>query len=198
MPPVDRRKSQALGALAQGKGASRKNLYSTGDAAPSLTLAQMAGTLEEQLQLTGTVAEVVRAACYELGVSAEGKALIEQARECYAVLDLGGVSPWHWPTATVPAAPAPPPPPPRPPPPPPASRRARPSKAAIAACLQKVGAREADVLAARKLDWSGKGLDPMDGEVVAYFVAASTKLESIRRRARARACPARRKCVSSR
>ena len=69
-----------------------------GDRTP--TLVQMVDTLKEQLRLTGTVAEVVRKACHELDVSAEGKALIDQARECFAALGLG---------AATPAAPPPPP-----------------------------------------------------------------------------------------
>ena len=56
----------------------------------------------------------------------------------------------------------------------------RPSEQVIAACLNKVGAREEDVLAATELDWSCKGLDASDAQAVAYFIATSTTLLSIK------------------
>ena len=57
---------------------------------------------------------------------------------------------------------------------------ARPDEAVIAACLQKVGAREADVLAAQELKWYHKGLNSTDAKAVAYFIASSTKLLRIK------------------
>ena len=53
------------------------------------TLTWQVDVLKEQLGLSGTVAEVVSAACEQLNVNTKGKSLIEQARECYTAL-LGG------------------------------------------------------------------------------------------------------------
>lgn len=50
------------------------------------TLMEITNVLKAQLGLSGTMAEVVAAACAELGVETKGKSLMEQARAAHAML----------------------------------------------------------------------------------------------------------------
>jgi len=49
-------------------------------------LIEIVELMKRELGLTGNVSEVVREGCAQLGVSAEGKTLIEQAKECWLAL----------------------------------------------------------------------------------------------------------------
>ena len=55
----------------------------TADAAARPTLISMVQTLMRTLSLEGDASQVVAGACKKLGVSTEGKSLLEQATECY-------------------------------------------------------------------------------------------------------------------
>jgi len=53
------------------------------------TLMEMVSKLKVELGIDGSVADVVAKACEELGVSAKGKSLVEQAGECWSLLMVG-------------------------------------------------------------------------------------------------------------
>ena len=52
-------------------------------------LIEMANTIKKELGIDGTLAQIVAKGCEELGVDTKGKALVQQATECWVILGGG-------------------------------------------------------------------------------------------------------------